>query len=611
MKKYKYPKTILAVILILVAAAFLVSIQCFSHSLLLGNDSLFHFSRIYDIKMQMQTGHFNYFMTNYGFNQSGRIVNAIYGPYMAVILGFILLLTKSWFSFQVVTSFILYAVAGLGAYGLFRRVKVNQWFATAGAIIYLSQNFITGWQTDAQFLAWGAIILPFAVMVALDLMDGSPKKVHVTLALVVAALLEMHILSALFTVIMLLPFALIGLWRSRAKWKYLGKIALNVILTLILAGNYFVSFLSVFGKNELMPPFMMEYMGTYSASFNFYNNLPNGVGIVLTLICVFQLIYMIIAKRKDLTNIVVTVIGGLFLLLSSAILPWNAMGEQWTYMQNFIQFPYRFFPYAAILLMVGFLISISQISNDWYEKISASHGDIHYNYMKIFMEVVVTVMAVAALWFADSNIQYGVDIWNNPKSSPIKRNMIKTLPDPETPKKYMAPSKSPFKKGVSVKQVRSDFMSKNLGKPLRDISESNGDYLPNDSGNPNFDAVGSHYHADIMNNHGFKKHVTRSGALVTKWTADSGKAKNGYRTIPIILYHNSTVKLNGAKLSPNQYRVSDIGAAKVKEQPGQNQMTVRYQQPAHFMTVIAVSVLAWIVTVGCVIVKGMYKWIKK
>ncbi|EQE00311.1 putative cell division domain protein, partial [Clostridioides difficile CD9] len=40
--------------------------------------------------MQFKTGNFSYFQTNYGFQQSGRIVNALYGPLIAYILGGIL-----------------------------------------------------------------------------------------------------------------------------------------------------------------------------------------------------------------------------------------------------------------------------------------------------------------------------------------------------------------------------------------------------------------------------------------------------------------------------------------------------------------------------------------
>ncbi|WP_252895363.1 hypothetical protein [Fructilactobacillus florum] len=158
------------------AVLIMLSLQLATGDVIIGYDTFFHFNRIYDTAMQFQTHHFNYFMSNFGYRQSGQIVNALYGPYMAYLLGFLLFLTKSWFWFEITTAFGILTIAGLGAYGLFRKLRINQGLAVAGAIIYLSQNFITYWITSSAFLDWGAMLLPFALMVAIDLLAGSAAR---------------------------------------------------------------------------------------------------------------------------------------------------------------------------------------------------------------------------------------------------------------------------------------------------------------------------------------------------------------------------------------------------------------------------------------------------
>ncbi|XID85245.1 hypothetical protein ACF0HX_04250 [Pediococcus pentosaceus] len=62
----------------------LVLPQIMNKSIILGADSIFHFNRFYDTYMQFRTGNFSYFQTNFGFQQSGRIINALYGHFVSI-----------------------------------------------------------------------------------------------------------------------------------------------------------------------------------------------------------------------------------------------------------------------------------------------------------------------------------------------------------------------------------------------------------------------------------------------------------------------------------------------------------------------------------------------
>ncbi|ANK67464.1 hypothetical protein [Loigolactobacillus backii] len=90
--------------------------QIYQHSVIIGGDAIFHMNRFYDAAMQIKTGHYNYFLSNFGFQQSARIVNALYSPVIAYIAGLILLIANSWLKFELITSFFIFIISGLSMY---------------------------------------------------------------------------------------------------------------------------------------------------------------------------------------------------------------------------------------------------------------------------------------------------------------------------------------------------------------------------------------------------------------------------------------------------------------------------------------------------------------
>lgn len=58
---------------LLSASVVLVLPQLISNIPIIGIDALFHFNRFYDIAEQIKHGQFNYFMSEYGYQHSGRL----------------------------------------------------------------------------------------------------------------------------------------------------------------------------------------------------------------------------------------------------------------------------------------------------------------------------------------------------------------------------------------------------------------------------------------------------------------------------------------------------------------------------------------------------------
>ncbi|MDN6268508.1 MAG: hypothetical protein L0J44_11775, partial [Tetragenococcus koreensis] len=97
---------IFSIILIFFISIALQRVQMLHKNLYLGPDWVFHYNRFYDAAQQIKEGNFQYFISMYGFSQSGRIVNALYGPIFAYLQGLVLLLCGSWLKYQLVSNFL-------------------------------------------------------------------------------------------------------------------------------------------------------------------------------------------------------------------------------------------------------------------------------------------------------------------------------------------------------------------------------------------------------------------------------------------------------------------------------------------------------------------------
>ncbi|PQF19151.1 hypothetical protein CUS93_13950, partial [Enterococcus faecium] len=85
------PNWLLIIIVLCFAAFIMVSPQVYLHSVILGNDIMFHFNRFYETYMQIKTGNFNFFQSLYSFQSSGRIITAFYGADFAYLQGLLLI----------------------------------------------------------------------------------------------------------------------------------------------------------------------------------------------------------------------------------------------------------------------------------------------------------------------------------------------------------------------------------------------------------------------------------------------------------------------------------------------------------------------------------------
>ncbi|WP_447409256.1 hypothetical protein ACDP95_04120 [Weissella confusa] len=127
---------------VLVVPLVIMSPILFNDTALLGVDGYFHYNRIFEAAMQIRDRNFS-FLNLYTFQQSGRIVNQVYSPLVTYLFGALLLVAGTWFKFQVVTLYIVYALGILTT--AFAAIKVGltkRWaLGLGGADVKIMDSF--------------------------------------------------------------------------------------------------------------------------------------------------------------------------------------------------------------------------------------------------------------------------------------------------------------------------------------------------------------------------------------------------------------------------------------------------------------------------------------
>ncbi len=190
--------------------------QLISHTILASDDTadtLFHYSRFYDAGMQLKNWNFSIFQTNFlTFQQSGRIINAIYGPLFAYFNGILVLIAGNWFNYQVILAYVISLLGAGSMYYLLQKVGINKLLATVMGIIYINIGMIPAFINRSSFNGWGQALMPLVVLCGVRMIQDREKPINwIQLMLVMSLLVQVHVLSTLMAALLLLPFFLYSL----------------------------------------------------------------------------------------------------------------------------------------------------------------------------------------------------------------------------------------------------------------------------------------------------------------------------------------------------------------------------------------------------------------
>lgn len=548
---------------IIVFAILLVTPQLFTRKVILGSDSIFHYNRFYEAAMQLKNGNFSYFLSLYGFQQSGRIVNALYGPFFAYLQGGLILISGTWFRYQIVSRVLLHILAESSMYALLKQCKVKTSIALSLGLLYATTFSIQYWTMRQGFSSWGAALLPYCFIPAIHYVFYQ-RVDQVRLALSMALIFQVHVLSALMLVMMYLPFYLYTFVKVTAskKKETIVKILIAVILFLLLTVNVWGVLLYLRGANHLLDPFINREIGKngIDGTARYWLYTP----ISLMVLLILQFIYAIVnwkklARWKRILHFIYFV----FFFLSTGLFPWQYLVENGNTFAELIQFPFRFFVPATILLLAITGLTVTRFVN-WRKSIA------------------VLLFAFAGVGL----IQNIMDTTDRVKSAAQDGELISIVKHTYVEGDYQT---------ISLTMNDSD-----LSQFLNLVVKPTPDYVPI------YGTIGKQntydlYYENIVTNQRTEK-LIEDNYLVLTWQADEGEELN----LPIVVYKDSILALNGKELDKDDYNLSTIGTPTVSSQEGKNKLELRYQEPEW----IFVAISAPLIVLGIISLQWIYIKVK-
>ena len=551
LSRFREKEVWLSGLITVVAAFVLILPQVLTKGVIAGSDFLFHYNRFYETAMQIKTGNFSYFISLFGFYSSGRIVNALYGPYFAYFQGLLVLISRNWYTYQLVSRFLMGIIAGFSMNALSKRAGVKPKISLAIAVFYMTTFSIQYWTFRQGFSSWGAAVMPWCLIPAIDFIQ-TKKIAPVRLAVAVSVMVQIHMLSAFLLILAYLPFYLYGFVKSTDKKNILWNGIKAVALALVLTANVWVVLANVGRANNLVEPFINSKL--YIMTVNQRSIQWLITPIPLLLMVLYQL-YFTFKHWRHFDTLLRLVVGSffLFLVLSSSIFPWYSINKLNLSLVNLIQFPFRFFIPATVLL----LLAVALILERYFD-------------VKWSRWVTIGLLLVNVVSFAQ-----------------IMHLQQEKITEYYTAKHPIKNKKHTFVLG-NTKAVRASFYSSNLNDLLDLIAKSTPDYLPSKKSNTDNKYV---LYEEFVLKHtdDFKKSQDGSTLIVT-WNADN----DGTVSLPVAKYQGTQLVLNGKKLTSKDYLLSGIGTPTVTQRIGKNTLEVTYQVGTWFYALIIINLLTWV-----------------
>ena len=550
--KSKLIDYLIPIILSLVIATILIWTILSTRSGLTLDDTAFHFHRFYDTNQQIQNHNFSYFQMNYGMGESGRIVNALYGPFFAYIMGFLLLFCSSWLRFQVVITYLIFLVGGLGMYHLSRKVKITRTVSSVITALFLTTGYIAYWLRSNAFNSWGAVLIPFVLIQGINLLNNYRKRFSwISLGIVMAIVAQVHLLSTFFSILALVPFFIYGFVLSENRRQMWLDVFKAVGLFVVLTANVWGAFLLLYPTNQMASPIdFSPVLTSVNLSLAGTSTMWTSITEVTLLLFIVQIIYVAFNFKSSKINTFVTLEGLVFFYLSSNLFPWQFVKDNFPAVTGYLQFPNRFTVVAYPLLFLGVGLTITELVKEHGKKLSL---------LASALAVVIVLFNIRADFNEiNNNISYNKEIISNSR----------------------------------------EMQEKGLEAYINKIDINTPDYLPVQKKIKSADVTGM-----LMNmapqRKNFSKKVLSGGRLEIKWNGKNAKST----TLPVFIYHQSELTVNGKKINP---KLNEIGMPIVQSKRGKNTAILSFKTPAWFTILLYISILGWVV----MLIYGVFRLVK-
>ena len=550
--KNKIIDYLIPIILSLVIATVLIWTELTTRSGLTLDDTAFHFHRFYDTYQQIQNHNFSYFQMNYGMGESGRIVNALYGPFFAYLMGSLLLFCSSWLRFQILITYLIFLVGGLGIYRLSRKIKLSQVVSSIVTALFLTTGYIAYWPRSNAFNSWGAVLIPFVLIQGINLLNNHKKRFSwISLGIVMAIVAQIHLLSTFFSILALIPFFIYGLVLSENKRQMWIDVFKAVGLFIVLTANVWGAFLLLYPTNQMASP--IDYSPVLTAvnlSVAGTSTMWTSITEVTLLLFIVQLIYVIFNFKSSKLNTFVTLEGIVFLYLSSNLFPWQFVKDTLPAVTGYLQFPNRFTVVAYPLLFLGIGLTLNELIKNHGKKLGT----------------IASALAIVVVLF---NVRADFNEINN--------NIT-------------------YNKGITSNA--REMKEKGLAPYINKVEINSPDYLPVQKKIKSSDVTGMLMSMSPQKNN-FEQKALSNGRLELTWKDSTSKVT----TLPIFIYKQSELSLNNKVIKP---KLNEIGMPQVQSRKGKNTAILSFKTPTWFTALLYISILSWVL----LIIYGVFRWVK-
>lgn len=533
-----------------------------------GLDSFFHISRYMDTAMQIKTGHYSFFQQFFTLNNSGKIVNALYGPLVAYFQGLLLNIVH----FNGVVWWYLYLfqinVIGIGSmYWLQHENGVSKRKSMLLGVLFVVAGNVAVTAIAGAY-AFGYAFFPLIVSAAIRLLKNREKPVKFwEIVLSITALAQTHILSLVLGLIVYsLAFVVYIFSRKNAKaiFSTIKVLVLATIAVLVINFNVYGAYIEVMHSNlKIVSPFTPTQL--------YFNTVIDFESISFASISGVVFIALVIAwstsierwKSLQLADKFALLVSLIFLLIAMGIININAIPGMTTF-----QFLTRFF---LITFTLG-LYSLGQYS----EMNVGRYGS---------LVLLVATFAGSAVYLQHT-IPAGVD------STITAKKLTNSMPPLDSDELTYQTYTKPLA-----------FTNQSIYKHAK-MPMGLADYLPNDSPfEENYksavassNAFNAYFSSEILQSKNFKGHNLHreigNNSMTISWTSD----KAGLEQLPVIKYAHTELILNGKKLAGNYSNLSYIGTVTVHSKKGSNTLQVSYKPSWWFKIGI------WIQIIGTILI---------
>lgn len=580
-------------LIFVMAALFILWSQKNNRAFFVGADSWFHINQFYESAMQIKTGHFSWFLTLFGFGQSGRIVNAVYGPVFSYLVGALLLLVGTWFRLQIILNFCVLSISGALMYHLARYLKLKRSISVILGLIYLSSFPVTTFINEQTFSGVGDAILPLVILMGIKM--WKTRKVHVVpLAILIAIILQIHLLTSVMAVLALIPFAIVSLIESSRKVKWLEDLIKSILLFLVLTSNIWGTMFEVFYHNNIIKPFPNSGMGTAEFSLGWFNgglSLLDNVFILIGIVTIALLMYSWNSLNRGQKFI--PLLSLLFLFLSSSYFPWSVISRKIPLISQTIQFPKRFLGIAVIFLLLTLGKEIADLHLDRFRGKTLS----------LITLTLLVFIAFSSVTDEEGTIENHVKDWQS--------NRVFIVND------------SIFHPKMNVNKIRKAFsQDKDISVAPKDAIKSIPDYLPSNHRVTPYNYYRIHPYGATMRElfrYNFVNYKFRRGHKIIYWpsvkkiksplhfkksVSSNGLNLSWYQPknlshkltkVPAVKYYNTQMSFNHHVRS--RVQIDKIGLICLHPQAGRNELTLHYRASKLWKASMIIAILSWIILI--------------